>query len=155
MNLAQTLTWTVRVFVGLLFLLAGLWKLHDLSSFSMHVSEFLAIGNVTISDLLAIVVSLVELILGTLLIFASDPRPPAVALSVLLLTFVCAGLINILRHRSMECGCLPFYQRSLGWEMVVGDLAIVAGLAVVVFVGKIDGSNGPHTPEPVPQDTPE
>lgn len=63
--------------------------------------------------------------------------PIALALGLLLLAFICAVSINLLRGRRIECGCAGAAAREITWSHVLRNLAFTV-MAVIVTVRPVD-----------------
>jgi len=124
----------VGVTLGLVFLVAGISKLRELASFSYTMRSYQILPDF-LTEKLAPVLPVIEIILGISLLLGIA-LPVSAAASVLLLTvFVAAMLINILRGRKgIPCGCFgSLGGTKIGWVPVGRNaMLIAAGLFLIV-----------------------
>lgn len=136
-----------RIFVGLIFLLAGVMKIVNPGSFA---AALLAYGVLPVEALrpFSLVFPWIEIFIGVYLLAGFFSRQAAWA-AIGMLALFCAVIAQaLLRGRSLEdCGCfggitevipqltLILGGSTLGWNDVLRDLAYAAVAAVVVWRG--------------------
>ena len=87
----------------------------------------------------AIILPWTELLLGSFLVFGFFPKNAAIGLSLLLIIFVLAILINLVRGLDFDCGCFstsPGSSRSKGIIWITRDMLIFIPGAIIIFINK-------------------
>jgi rhodanese-related sulfurtransferase/uncharacterized membrane protein YphA (DoxX/SURF4 family) len=124
----------VRILVGLFFLFSGAVKLVDLQSFRDAVvmfdilpKQFINIATVTIPS--------AELVCGLALLLNSFKRAALSILTFLVVVFITAIAVNLLKGRTFECGCLGFLKitDNISWYSVLFDGGILI-VIVLLFI---------------------
>src|SRR5919198_1431753 len=78
----------------------------------------------------------VEVAAGALLAVGLGVRPVAALLALFLVAFSVAVAVNLLRGRTIDCGCFgPVAERRITWLTVARNAILVAAAAVVVAEG--------------------
>lgn len=118
------------VFVGLVFLVAGIDKLRHRKLLPGVIANYRLLPAVLVAPT-AWLLPLVELVVAMALLLGNRPLAPLVAIS-LLLVFALAMGINIARgRRHIDCGCgHPGLRQDLGWPMVARNLAMAGALSM-------------------------
>jgi uncharacterized membrane protein YphA (DoxX/SURF4 family) len=93
-----------RLYIGSLFIYASLHKIEDPSSFAQTIANFEVLPHWSINAI-AIVLPWIELLGGIFLVLGVFVRSNALVLSILLIAFAGATLINVLRGSNINCGC--------------------------------------------------
>ncbi len=99
-----------RVVLGASFLIAGVQHVRRRRSFAMHVIQFRVLPA-RLTGFYAAAVPPLEIAGGLGLLLGVAPRPSAVGLGVLILSFLIAVLINLARGRRIPCGCFSEEER--------------------------------------------
>jgi uncharacterized membrane protein YphA (DoxX/SURF4 family) len=94
----------MRFAFGTMFLYAGASKLSDLGEFADAIRLYRIIPGAT-AGAVAKMVSVTEVVLGTVLILGLGIPYAAVVGSVLLVIFALAMAVNLIRGRQIPCGC--------------------------------------------------
>ena len=124
-----------RLCLGLVFVYASIHKILDPGSFARIIYGYGLFPEWSI-NLTAIVLPYVELIAGLCLITGIVPRSAAVLVEILLLAFIVAISINLIRGHEFDCGCFSFQQDSnaaAGKELLLRDMLWFAVGIVAVF----------------------
>lgn len=131
--------WTelvVRWILGITFLYACYHKIMDPAQFAKIVYGYKLFPAVAI-NLITIVLPFVELFFGLALILGIYPRSAALAINIMLLGFMIAISINLIRGWEFDCGCFSFGKRgymSSAVQLLVRDFFyFVLGLQVCLF----------------------
>jgi len=104
MNKLRILEWCCRIFVGLIFIWAGYQKFGVTCEFARDIYNYhMAPG--TLINLAAIILPVLEMVLGACLIIGIAPRGAALGLSFILVFFVIVLGINYFRGVEFSCGC--------------------------------------------------
>lgn len=93
--------------------------------------EMLPLGAVRV---LAPAMPWVELALGFMLVFGVAPRIALSIASAMFLTFCAAILINLLRGRSIDCGCRGS-GRPISWTLLAEDITCALACSAVAMIG--------------------
>ena len=99
-----TLGLLIRFVFGTMFLYAGASKLSDLGEFADAIKHYRIIPGAT-AGAVAKMVSVIEVVLGVVLILGLGIPYAAVIGSGLLVIFALAMAINLIRGRQIPCGC--------------------------------------------------
>lgn len=118
------------ILVGVLFLVAGIWKVTDPFSASVRLEQVQVPPAISLP--LAIVLGIAETYAGVLLFVPRFRRWGAVLTGLLLIAFLIHIAIYYDVLRGEECNCFPWIKRAVGPAFFVGDgvmllLAFLAG----------------------------
>jgi len=120
-----------RFALSVIFGVAGAAKLLDLRGTREAVTNFGVPPS--FAKAIAFMLPLTEIGIALGLLFAKSAWQSALAASVLLMMFVVAIGVNLLRGRAPECHCFgQLYSRPLGWSTLARNL-LFAVCAVFVF----------------------
>jgi uncharacterized membrane protein YphA (DoxX/SURF4 family) len=117
------------VFVAILFLVAGTWKITDPFMASTLMTQALVPGALAMP--LAILMGVSETFGGVLLLIPRLRRWGAWIVSLLLVGFLVYFAIFYSELRGKECNCFPWIKRTVGPGFFIGDVIMLAmaGLA--------------------------
>jgi putative oxidoreductase len=127
---------TVRVAqlaIGVLFLVAALGKIGDLSNFALQVHNY-RLAPLWSQNFIAMTLPWVELLAGLALVLGVRPRAGAVILLVLMIGFTVAVGAAWARGLDFECGCFGKASASrIGAQKLIENLGwlVVAAVAAV------------------------
>lgn len=116
--------WTAAILMAALWLVAGLWKLSDLSAFQVKLTQLLVPVGLSMPATLALVVS--ELTAGILLLVPAWRRLGGLFSVGILLIFMAYMAINYEPLRGADCSCFPWVERAVGPVFFWTDGAMVA-----------------------------
>ena len=121
----------LRFALSVIFGMAGVAKLSDLSGTREAVTNFGVPPS--FAKAVGFILPLTEIGIALGLLFAKSARQSALAASALLMIFVVAIGVNLLRGRAPECHCFgQLYSRPLGWTTLARNL-VFAVCALFVF----------------------
>lgn len=127
-----------RWILGLTFIYASFYKIASPDDFAKIVYGYNLFPEIFI-NLIAIIIPFLEVIAGLALIIGIYPRSAAVIINALLLAFITALAINLIRGHEFDCGCFSAGQSEYpgaSWVMLVRDLIFfVLGMQIVLFKG--------------------
>ncbi|HYZ77308.1 MAG TPA: MauE/DoxX family redox-associated membrane protein [Gaiellaceae bacterium] len=124
-----------RFGLAVVFLLSGLAKLPRRAEFTQAVRNYRLVPE-RLGSVIGKVLPPVEVAAGVLLALGLGVRPVAGLLGLFLVGFSGAVAINLLRGRTIDCGCFgPVAQRRITWLTVARNVVLIAAAAVVVAVG--------------------
>ena len=125
-----------RWFLGITFVYASYHKILDPGHFAKIVYGYYLFPDITI-NILAIVLPCLELYSGGCLILGVIPRSAALVIDAMILMFIAAISINLIRGQQFDCGCFSFgeagYASSPGWLLIRNIVYLAAGLFVFLF----------------------
>ena len=87
-------------------------------------------------NLIAIIVPFLELIAGLALIIGFYPRSAVLIVNAMLLAFITALSINLIRGHEFDCGCFSINSSTQGifaWQLIIRDFLILA-LGIHIFL---------------------
>ncbi len=124
----------LRLMLGLVFVRAGLTKLPQGEAFRQAVINYRLVPEWA-SRPIARVLPLVELMVGGLLLLGVGQTVSSLLLAGLLGLFTLAVSVNLVRGRSIDCGCLGSGSPSrITWWTVGRNLVLI--LAALVIAGR-------------------
>jgi uncharacterized membrane protein YphA (DoxX/SURF4 family) len=124
-----------RFGLAVVFLLSGLAKLPRRAEFVEAVKNYQLVPA-RVGEVIGKVLPPVELAAGALLALGLGIRAVAALLALFLLAFSLAVAINLLRGRTIDCGCFgPVGPRRITWLTVARNVILIAAAGVVVAEG--------------------
>ena len=129
MNLSNALThpWlTIRVQIalGIFFVVASLPKLGDPPSFAHMVYNYRIVPGALI-NLMALTMPWIELLCGLALILGIWKEAARTIIALLLLVFIVAISINLMRNNAIDCGCFDVTAAGKTHEERIADMHFV------------------------------
>ena len=129
----------VRWFLGMIFLYASYHKIASPAQFAKIIYGYYLFPDVSI-NIIAIVLPFLELFSGLALILGIYPRSAAVIINGMLLGFIVALSINLVRGLQFDCGCFSFGEGGHAYtagQLLMRDIIFfVLGLQVLFFDNK-------------------
>jgi uncharacterized membrane protein YphA (DoxX/SURF4 family) len=129
------LTLRVQIALGIIFVVAAWPKIVDPPSFAHMIYNYriLPSGLINIS---ALVMPWVELAIGLCLILGVWVRPARWIVTAMLVVFMIAISVNLLRGNAIDCGCFDTSAANLTHEERIRDMWLVllrdAGMLLMV-----------------------
>ncbi len=124
--------WSAAVVMALLWLVAGVWKLTDLSGFQVKMTQLLVPVSVSLPATFTLAVS--ETFTGLLLLRPAWRRWGGYLSVALLLVFMAYVGINYEALRGADCSCFPWIERAVGPGFFIGDgIMLAIGALAAVF----------------------
>jgi len=127
----------VRVFVGVLFIISGFVKLNDPVGFSFKLQEYFAPDVLNIEFLspfalgLAIILVIVELVLGVALIIGYYKRITMWLLLLMIIFFTFLTFYSAYFNKVTDCGCFGDALPLTPWQSFTKDVIL---LIMIVFL---------------------
>ena len=127
----------VRVFVGILFIISGFVKLNDPVGFSFKLQEYFAPDVLNIEFLspfalgLAIILVIVELVLGVALIIGYYKRLTMWLLLLMIIFFTFLTFYSAYFNKVTDCGCFGDALSLTPWQSFTKDVIL---LIMIVFL---------------------
>lgn len=126
------LVFTFRIFIGIIFCISGSIKLLTLREFVQKVYEFNIIPNKFVTEF-AIMLPIIEYILGVLLILGLFIKKACAGLIFLLIIFIIAIGTNLWQNNLIECGCFgSILQGNIGWPLLFRDILLITILGYII-----------------------
>jgi putative oxidoreductase len=126
----------VRWFLGMVFLYASYHKIVSPAHFAKIIYGYYLFPDIFI-NIIAIVLPFLELFSGLALILGIYPRTAAVIIDGMLMGFIIALSINLIRGQQFDCGCFSFgeggHTYTVGQVLVRDIVFFVLGLQVILF----------------------
>jgi putative oxidoreductase len=118
------LTVRVQIALGAIFIVAALPKITDPPSFAHMIYNYriLPAGLINIS---ALVMPWVEIVCGLLLILGVWVKPARWLIAAMLVVFIVAISINLVRGNAIDCGCFDVSAAGKTYEERIKDMWIV------------------------------
>ena len=127
-----------RWILGLTFIYASLHKILSPADFAKIVYGYGLFPEIFI-NLIAIIIPFLELVAGFALIIGFYPRSAAITISGLLLAFIAALTINLIRGHEFDCGCFSTSQSGYSSSpkvTIARDIFYLAlGMQIILFKG--------------------
>ncbi len=138
------LTIRVQLALGAIFIAAALPKITDPPSFAHMIYNYRILpgGLINIS---ALVMPWVELLAGLALIIGVWKRPARWIIAAMLVTFIIAISINLVRNNAIDCGCFDVSAAGLTheekirdmWMVVLRDIGMLLMVAQLAWAEKL------------------
>ncbi len=127
-----------RWILGLTFIYASIYKILAPADFAKIVYGYDLFPHVSI-NLIAIIIPFLQLIAGLALIGGIYPRSAAIIINIMLLAFMAALTINIIRGHEFDCGCFSAGQSGYSSSSAVTVLRdifyFLCGMLIIIFKG--------------------
>ncbi|MFH0728625.1 MAG: MauE/DoxX family redox-associated membrane protein [Pseudomonadota bacterium] len=128
-----------RCSLGLLFVIASFHKISNPAQFAKIIYGYQLVPDIAI-NLITIMLPFLELFSGAALIAGIYPRSAVTIINAMLLSFIVAISINLLRGHVFDCGCFSTGDTnhpSAAAALLVRDLVCLAvGSYVIGYTGK-------------------
>jgi uncharacterized membrane protein YphA (DoxX/SURF4 family) len=140
----RALNLALRLFLGGMFVFAAWDKVLEPAGFAMSVRGYKIIPF-ALSNLFALGVSWTELVAGAMLILGIFTRKAAGAIAILLVMFIVAIAMVVVRGMAVDCGCFGSEGgSSASWLLIVRNCALLAASYLVMryndgFMGLFPG----------------
>lgn len=137
----KLLTQFCRVFVGILFIFSGLIKLNDPVGFSFKLDEYFSEAVFNLPFLqpytltLAIVIVIVEVILGVMLLLGYLKKLTLWLLMLMIVFFTFLTFYSAYFNKVTDCGCFGDAIPLTPWESFYKDIILLI-LIIVLFIGE-------------------
>ncbi|MCI0450982.1 MAG: DoxX family membrane protein [Candidatus Latescibacteria bacterium] len=138
----------LRLFLGGMFVYAAWDKVLQPAGFAMSVRGYKIIPF-ALSNLFALGVSWTELVAGVMLILGIFTRKAAGAIAILLVMFIVAITMVLVRGMTVDCGCFGAEGgSSTSWVLIVRNIALLFGAFLIMayndgFASLFPGSRSP------------
>lgn len=135
----------VAIALGLFFVVAALPKLVDPPSFAHMVYNYRLVPGALV-NLMALAMPWLELLTGLALILGIWPRTSAGLVGALLLVFILAISVNLVRGNAIDCGCFDVLEANKTVDERLADMRLVVlrDLGMLLMVAQILWAAGPQ-----------
>jgi Methylamine utilisation protein MauE len=134
----------VQIALGAIFIAAALPKISDPPSFAHMIYNYrLLPGNLI--NISALAMPWVELLAGLALVLGVWVRPARWLIAAMLVTFIIAISINLLRDNAIDCGCFDVSAANLTheerirdmWLVILRDVGMLLMVAQLAFADRV------------------
>lgn len=129
----------LRCLLGIIFIYASLHKIAAPAEFAKIIYGYGLFPHFSI-NLIAIVVPFLELFTGLALVMGIYPRSAAAVIGTLLLLFILAISINLIRGYEFDCGCFSFGHDNSTLSNVQVLVRDIVYLMICVFLLRFRGN---------------
>jgi putative oxidoreductase len=132
------LTIRVQLALGIFFVAASLPKIVDPPSFAHMIHNYRIVPGALV-NLMALTMPWIELLCGLALILGIWTVAARSLIAALLVTFIIAISINLLRSNAIDCGCFDVTAAGKSREERLGDMWFVVfrDLGMLVMVAQL------------------
>ena len=120
------LTVRTQIALGLFFVVAALPKMADPPSFAHMIYNYRILPGPLV-NLSALVLPWAELLMGLALVCGIWRRSVALLVGALLVVFIVAISVNLLRGNAIDCGCFDVADAGKSWEERIRGMGMVIG----------------------------
>ena len=125
-----------RWILGSAFIYASYHKIMEPAQFAKVIYGYYLFPPLTI-NFIAIILPFIELFCGLALVLGIYPRSAALVINFLLIAFILALSLNLVRGQEFDCGCFSFDESGYTltiWETLIRDSGFFGlGLLVIFF----------------------
>jgi uncharacterized membrane protein YphA (DoxX/SURF4 family) len=124
----------LRLLLGFVFIYAAVFKATDPAGFSQSIANYKLLPDFTV-NMLSIVLPWIELSAGLFLIFGLSVKENSVIVSSLLIIFIIAIGISLIRGLDISCGCFGTQDGTkVGFTKLAENLGLlIAALILIKF----------------------
>ncbi|MEJ2494233.1 MAG: MauE/DoxX family redox-associated membrane protein [Ignavibacteriaceae bacterium] len=123
-----------RIVLAMIFIYAGMEKISDTNGFSISINNY-KILPLFLVNIFAITLPWLELTTGILLLFGIKVKENSFIISVLLIIFIIAISISLIRGLNIDCGCFGTVSGTkIGVNKIIEDLVLLLlGVILIKF----------------------
>ncbi len=132
------LTVRVQIALGAIFIAAALPKISDPPSFAHMIYNYRILPG-SLVNITALVMPWLEILTGVALILGVWTRPARTLIAAMLLVFIVAISINLLRNNAIDCGCFDVGAAGKTHEERIKDmwLVILRDIGMLLMVAQM------------------
>ncbi len=130
---SSALITALRLLLGAIFIISGSEKLLDLKFFGLVIAEYQILPPLFIPAV-AILVTLCELLCGTMLLVDLFSRISASIMLGMMAIFIAAMTNNVIRGLEHDCGCFEFLAQWYGLKEEIGIGPIVRDILFFILL---------------------
>lgn len=134
----QYLLFLLRIILGFVFVYSAITKIIDTPGFSDSISNYKLLPDFII-NFFAIVLPWIELTAGLLLLLGISVKENAFIINFLLVVFLIAITINLIRGLDINCGCFGTQGGTkIGLtKLIENTILLFFGIILMVFDSKV------------------
>ena len=123
-----------RIVLAMIFIYAGMEKISDTNGFSISINNYKILPLFSV-NIFAITLPWLELTTGILLLFGIKVKENSFIISVLLIIFIIAISISLIRGLNIDCGCFGTVSGTkIGVNKIIEDLVLLLlGVILIKF----------------------
>jgi uncharacterized membrane protein YphA (DoxX/SURF4 family) len=118
-----------RWVLGTTFIYASFHKIIAPADFAKIIYGYYLFPDLSI-NLLAITIPLIEIVAGLALILGIYPRSAALIINIMLVAFIIALSINLIRGQEFDCGCFTFIETE---EISPAQKSLIRDIVLLIF----------------------
>jgi uncharacterized membrane protein YphA (DoxX/SURF4 family) len=127
----------LRISLGCMFTISGLRKASQILRFIHTVDSYQLLPSF-ISKPVAFLIISIEIAVGLLLLIGWETKSASLISILIILCFITAMAIVLIRKQSVECGCFgEKHYRSVSYKNIIIDIFLLTAL-LLIFMGAID-----------------
>jgi len=120
------LLWFTRLFLGFIFIYAGMQKISEPAAFADSIANYKLIPEFLI-NFFAVIIPWIEVSAALLLIFGVSLKESAAIINILLVIFILMILISVFRGLDINCGCFGTTNgQKVGLLKILENLGLLA-----------------------------
>ena len=138
-NIKNTISILFRIILGFIFIYAAMDKIVDPFTFAVDIRNYELTPEI-ITNIMALTLPWIELFCGLFLILGIFPRTVAFMICTMLIVFILAISMAMLRGLNIDCGCYHTTGNSakIGFKKLIEDF-ILLFMAGYLFISNYFG----------------
>ncbi|MBF0103115.1 MAG: DoxX family membrane protein [Desulfobacterales bacterium] len=109
-----------RCYIGGIFIYASLYKINYAGEFAEAIASYELVPLFAV-NIMALSMPWIEIICGSFMIAGIRHKSATVILGGLMVLFITAVSINLLRDTPIDCGCFHAIEDPISWKTLVRD----------------------------------
>jgi len=131
------LSLVLRLYMGYVFIHASASKIHYPAEFAESLGAYQILPYWAV-NFMALFMPWLELTCGLFLILGLKSKVVSSIIASLMVVFIFAILINIIRGAPISCGCFENVDHPIGWQDIARDVSWLALTIQIFFFDKIN-----------------
>ena len=119
--LCPELALILRIYLGVLFLYASISKINNPVDFAEAIANYQIVPYLAVNSL-SVILPWMELICGIFLVVGFRSKSASLFISLMLISFILAAVITLMRGISIGCGCFDAQTDDISWLTVGRDM---------------------------------